>query len=118
MPATGTTRRTTVTTMDGEVRFDPALVARGVSYLSEAGEALTRLQGQLGDDIESMSAARPWGNDDIGQAFQTNYDQIFPKLMQAWPKLGTDVSQYATAVSAVEDAAAQAEAAARQRMTW
>jgi hypothetical protein len=104
--------------MTGEIRVDPTVVRQGGAYLNEAGRAVSSVHRQFAGDIEHLGATKPWGHDDIGAAFQTNYDQIFPTLMEAWPKLAAYLEQYATAVTLAAEAAEQANAAAQQRMTW
>ena len=104
--------------MDSEIRFHPDTVRRGAADLSDAGRCMTASYREHGGDIEDLSEARPWGQDEIGQSFQTNYDQILPTLMKAWPDLAAFVEQYAAAVTYAADAAEQANAAARRRLTW
>jgi uncharacterized protein YukE len=102
----------------GEIRVDPTVVRQGAVYLSDAGRTISAVHRQFAGDIEDLGATKPWGHDVIGAAFQTNYDQIFPTMMEAWPKLATYLEEYATAVTYAAEAAEQANAAAQQRLTW
>jgi hypothetical protein len=104
--------------MDGDLRMNPVVARQGAAYLADAGHTLTGSRNSQGDQLEGEGAARPWGGDSLGQAFQTNYDQIVPAVLEAWAKLGTYLDEYAAGVNAAIDATVAAEDAARQRMTW
>ena len=104
--------------VDGEVRFDPVTARQGAAYLSDAGQTLANSRGNQGGQLEDEGGVKPWGADTLGQAFQTNYDQIAPIVLEAWTKIGTYIEEYATGVTSIIDAAVAAEDAANQRMTW
>lgn len=104
--------------MDGEVRFNPVVARHGVAHLRDAAQTLANSRSNQGRQLEDEAAIRPWGGDSLGQAFQTNYDQIAPLVLEAWTQLGTYLEEYATGVNSVIDASVAAEDAARQRMTW
>lgn len=104
--------------MDGELRMDPVVARQGAASLADAGHTLTNNRNNQGGQLEDEGAAKPWGRDSLGQAFQGNYDKIVPAVLEAWAKLGTYLDEYAAGVTAAIDATVAAEDAADQRMTW
>lgn len=104
--------------MDGDLRMDPVVARQGAAYLADAGQTLTNSRNNQGGQLDDEGAAKPWGGDSLGHAFQTNYDQIVPAVLEAWATLGTYLDEYAAGVTAAIDATVAAEDAARQRMTW
>jgi hypothetical protein len=101
-----------------EIRLEPVVARQGAQYLTDAGRQVSQARRTLGAELEDEAAARPWGHDDIGAAFQTNYDQAVPMVLAAWPKLGEYLEYLGSAVTAAADAAVAENEAARQRMTW
>jgi len=101
-----------------EMRLEPVVARQGAEYLTDAGRQVDDVRRTLGAEREHDAAARPWGHDDIGAAFQTNYDQAVPMVMEAWPKLGAYLEYLGAAVTAAVDAAVAENEAARQRLTW
>jgi hypothetical protein len=68
--------------------LDPERALRGAHDLAIAGRDITGQREGLGADIAAASAARPWGNDDIGAAFDKNYRGIEQALLTAWSSVG------------------------------
>jgi hypothetical protein len=104
--------------MDGDLTVDPVIARQGAAELAGAARTLTDGRRVNGAHLEDEGAAKPWGADTLGQAFQTNYDQIGPAVLEAWARLGSSLNEYATGVTTAIDAAVAADDAARQRMTW
>jgi hypothetical protein len=107
-----------MSTVDDDLRMDPVVARRGAAALVDAGHTLTNSRNDQGGRLDDEGAARPWGGDALGQAFQTNYDQIVPAVLGAWARLGSYLEEYAAGVTAAIDATIAAEDAARQRIRW
>ncbi|HEX8627738.1 MAG TPA: hypothetical protein VF755_06160 [Catenuloplanes sp.] len=73
---------------DGELRLDPVTADRGGRDLTHAGRQLTGQRDGLGNQIAAASAARPWGDDEIGAAFERNYRDIERSILAAWSSVG------------------------------
>ncbi|MGW1060989.1 hypothetical protein [Micromonospora rubida] len=73
---------------DGQLWLDPGRARRGGADLTSAGEAVTARRAQVGDRIAAASAARPWGRDDIGAAFEKQYRGFEETLLRAWAGVG------------------------------
>ncbi|OJF09391.1 hypothetical protein [Couchioplanes caeruleus] len=71
-----------------ELWLDPAQAAGGGRDLAAAGRHLGSQHAEAGSEVAEMSAARPWGTDDIGRAFERNYRPIEQQVLQAWERLG------------------------------
>jgi hypothetical protein len=97
--------------------MNPVVARQGAACLADAGRTLTNRRGDQGGQLHDEGAARPWGGDALGQAFQTNYDQIVPAVLEAWAKLGPALDEYAAGVTEAIDATVAAEDAARQRLS-
>ncbi len=80
------------------LQLDPDRVAGGGRDLAAAGKRLTAERSGVGGDVAAMSDRRPWGNDDIGQAFEKNYRPIEQQVLLAWEKLGRYVEDLGAAV--------------------
>ncbi|MEV6598979.1 hypothetical protein AB0M36_19280 [Actinoplanes sp. NPDC051346] len=76
-----------------ELWLDPGQAAGGGRDLASAGQHLTELRTGAGAEVAAKSATRPWGNDDIGQAFERNYRPIEQQVLQAWERLGAYVEE-------------------------
>ncbi|WP_405113538.1 hypothetical protein OG559_06820 [Micromonospora sp. NBC_01405] len=73
---------------DGQLWLDPGRARRGGADLTSAGEAVTARRVQVGGRIAAASAARPWGRDDIGAAFEKQYRGFEETLLRAWTGVG------------------------------
>jgi hypothetical protein len=104
--------------VDDDLRMDAVAARRGAACLADAGHMLTSSRGDKGALLDDEGAAHPWGGDALGHAFQANYDQIVPAVLDAWAKLGSYLGEYSDGVAAAVDATVTAEDAARQRMSW
>lgn len=76
---------------DGQLWLDPNRARRGGADLSIAGRSVKAQRDRLGGEIAAASAARPWGRDDIGGAFEKTYRGIETTLLRAWQGLGLHV---------------------------
>lgn len=109
--------------MTDEVWLDPDRVAGGGRDLAAAGKHLTTERFGAGGELAAISGQRPWGNDEIGQAFEKNYRPIEQQVLLAWEKLGLYVEGLGDAVvdtvreatEADQHAAVQVERTYRKR---
>jgi hypothetical protein len=77
--------------MTDELWLDPDRVASGGHDLASAGRHLTTERFGAGAELVASSGRRPWGSDEIGQAFENNYRPIEQQVLLAWEKLGAYV---------------------------
>nr|BFE66988.1 hypothetical protein GCM10020092_002890 [Actinoplanes digitatis] len=84
---------------DPDLWLDPDRAAGGGRDLAAASKHLTRQRTGPGAELAALSAARPWGTDDIGQAFENNYRPIEQQVLEAWEKLGGYVEGLGDAVA-------------------
>ncbi|MEO3780320.1 hypothetical protein ABGB16_26590 [Micromonospora sp. B11E3] len=101
---------------EGQLWLDPGRARRGGTDLSLAGEALTARRGQVGGAIAAASAARPWGRDDIGAAFEKQYRGFEETLLRAWSGVGRAIEHLGTDVVRSVDNALQADARSAGRL--
>lgn len=91
--------------MPGEQLYlDGPRATQGGRKLSAAGNEMISLNNGTVAGIEAASESKPWGNDDIGAAFQKNYGPLLQKFTEAFG----DVAQFVeglgeAAVASVED---------------
>ncbi|GGL90069.1 MULTISPECIES: hypothetical protein [Micromonospora] len=76
---------------EGHLWLDPSRARRGATDLSSAGAAISARRRQTGGRIAAASAKRPWGNDDIGAAFEERYRGIEELVLRAWEGVGRRV---------------------------
>ena len=72
---------------DRELRLDPVRATDGARNLTAAGADLAALRVGTGTEIKAASESRPWGADDIGEAFHRQYAPIAGQVLQAWAQL-------------------------------
>jgi hypothetical protein len=84
--------------MADELWLDPDRVAGGGRDLASAGRHLTTQRFGAGAELVATSGGRPWGSDEIGQAFENNYRPIEQQVLLAWEKLGAYVEGLGDAV--------------------
>jgi hypothetical protein len=85
---------------DGRLYLDPAVVRDGGRNLTAAGEDYRGLLGGAGQELSAASHGRPWGSDDIGQAFENNYRPIEQQVFQAWRQVAEYVQGLGEAATA------------------
>ena len=101
--------------MAEEMWLDPERVSGGGRDLSAAGKYLTAERFGAGGELVALSGQRPWGADEIGQAFEKNYRPIEQQVLLAWEKLGLYVEGLGDAVGeTVREATATDHHAAAQ----
>jgi hypothetical protein len=90
---------------DDQLRLDPNHALGGARDLTASGKNLTGRRADLGNEIAALSAARPWGKDDIGAAFDKEYAPMVDKVLQAWTQIAAYVEGlgYAAAQSVQEN---------------
>jgi hypothetical protein len=101
---------------DDEIVLDPARAARGGADLFHAGEALSSLRTGPGAEIAAASAGKPWGNDDIGTTFDTNYRPVEQAILGAWESIGSYVEGLGSAVVTSVSSTVDTDTAAGQRL--
>jgi hypothetical protein len=69
---------------DDQVFLDPQRALGAARNLVHAGDELKEQRTGAGGRIAAASAARPWGKDDIGAAFEKNYRGFETQLLEAW----------------------------------
>jgi hypothetical protein len=80
--------------LDAEVALD------GARNLTGAGQHYLNLLTTAGLQLSDETQRRPWGSDDIGQAFETNYRPIEQQVFEAWGKLADYVMELGAAAAA------------------
>jgi hypothetical protein len=55
--------------------------------LAVAGRKLAALRAGAGGELAAASAARPWGDDAAGRAFEQRYRSIEEQVLGAWEQL-------------------------------
>ena len=86
--------------MSDEVFLDASAAAAGGRELHDAGQALGELRQQAFAALFSASAARPWGDDEIGQAFDNGYRPAEQQVIDAWLALADHVRTLGDSVQA------------------
>lgn len=84
--------------------LDPSAAASGGRELHDAGQSLAELRRQALAGLFSASAARPWGDDEIGKAFDNGYRPAEQQVIDAWLALAEHVRTLGDSVQdAVKD---------------
>ena len=102
---------------DGRLHLDPAVALDGARNLTAAGQHYRNLLDGAGADITEITGRRPWGSDDIGQAFENNYRPIERQVFQAWDQLARYVQQLGEAATASVADNQQADQESGMRVT-
>ncbi|WP_305788448.1 hypothetical protein [Symbioplanes lichenis] len=96
-----------------ELQVDPSRAARAGADLAASGGHLEALRAGAGAEVAALSNGRPWGKDDIGQAFERNYRPAEEQVLHAWDLLGRHVAGLGDeVVQAVHEALAADDRAA------
>jgi hypothetical protein len=85
---------------DGRLYLDAPVALDGARNLTAAGQHYQGLLDGPGAEVAQVTGRRPWGSDDIGQAFETNYRPIEQQVLQAWGGLARYVQQLGAAAAA------------------
>ncbi|GII24111.1 hypothetical protein [Planosporangium mesophilum] len=100
-----------------EMRLDAPRAERAGTNLAQSGVELARLRQGIGAELEAATAARPWGRDSLGSAFQTNYDKYGPQLLEAWASIASFVQSLGERAVVSVDRAVETDDASRRRIT-
>jgi hypothetical protein len=68
--------------------LDPQSAGHSGRDLASSGQAIVAERQTLGAAIRNASSSPPWGNDDIGAAFEKNYRTFETSIMEAWLNVG------------------------------
>jgi hypothetical protein len=105
---------------DGQLWLDPERAMAGARDMALAGRELTAIQDRSGAEITEASAKPPWGNDDIGAAFEKTYRVLEQQTLTSWEKLAQYVQGlgYLVAETVNRNMQTDGEAGVRVRGTW
>lgn len=92
--------------------LDLSVAAPGVGAIRVGADQVAGAHDAHQPSILGLNAARPWGNDAIGQAFSTNYDKVVSDALAAWTEITRDVSDFAVNLERAQNEAWQANQAA------
>ena len=73
--------------MSDRLYLDAKVALDGARNLTGAGQHYLNLLTTTGLQLSDQTQRRPWGTDDIGQAFETNYRPVEQQVFEAWGKL-------------------------------
>ena len=102
---------------DGRLHLDAPAALEGARALTAAGQHYRHLLDGPGADVAQVTGRRPWGSDDIGQAFETNYRPIEQQVFQAWDRLAAYIEQLGEAAAASVADNRQADQESGMRVT-
>src|SRR5262249_8909347 len=83
------------------VALIPELATRGLLQVSSGVDAVTGSHGGRTAAIAALAAGKPWGADQIGQAFDHNY-AVAADVLAAWDELSQGVSDFGVNIAAVQ----------------
>ncbi|GAA0541954.1 hypothetical protein GCM10010172_24230 [Paractinoplanes ferrugineus] len=91
--------------MGGEqLSLDPQRAAAGGRDLSSAGKSMVSLDNSTVAAIAVASQGQPWGRDDIGAAFHSNYAPLLQQFTEAFGQVAVYVESLGdAAIASVED---------------
>jgi hypothetical protein len=98
-----------------ELWLDPQRAYQGAKDLAATGKNMKSQKDSLGGQIAAGSAKPPWGNDDIGAAFEQNYRKLETQFLEGWEKIAGYVEGlgYAAAQAVTDTMAADQRASQR-----
>jgi hypothetical protein len=103
--------------MSDRLSLDAKVALDGARDLTGAGRNYLDLLTTTGLQLSDQTHRRPWGCDDIGQAFESNYRPIEQQVFQAWGKLADHVMELGAAVTASVADDQQADEESGMRVT-
>lgn len=86
--------------MSDHVSLDAQAAAAGGRELHDAGQALWQLRLDAARGLFTATHGRPWGNDEIGKAFDNGYRPAEEQVAAAWTALAEHVSALGAQVQA------------------
>jgi hypothetical protein len=103
----------------GRLWLDPQQALDGAGNLAAAGRQYAAERAGIGAEIAAATAARPWGSDEFGQAFEQNYRPTEQQVLQAWEQIAAYIQGLAdaAAVSVHDNLEADHQASVRVRHT-
>ncbi len=78
-----------------EIDLDVGAAISAARALSEAGDALSGTHGSAAARIESAHDARPWGHDELGDAFARGYSDAAAQVLSVWRDVAQRTRQLA-----------------------
>ena len=103
--------------MSDPLYLDAPVALDGARNMTAAGQHYLNLLTTAGLELSDAAHRRPWGSDDIGQAFENNYRPIEQQVFEAWGKLGDYVMGLGDAVAASVADNQQADRESGMRVT-
>ena len=103
--------------MTDRLYLDAKVALDGARNLTGAGQHYLNLLTTSGLQLADETQRRPWGKDDIGQAFESNYRPIEQQVFEAWGRLADYVMELGEAVDASVADNQQADAESGMRVT-
>lgn len=103
--------------MSDRLYLDAKVALDGARNLTGAGQHYLNLLTTTGLQLSDQTQRRPWGSDDIGQAFESNYRPIEQQVFEAWGKLADYVMELGEAVAASVADNQQADEESGMRVT-
>jgi hypothetical protein len=76
---------------DGRLDLEPGRALFGARNLTAAGKDLGALRSGPGAELAATSTPAPWGDDEIGHAFESRYRPVEIALLNAWQALATHI---------------------------
>lgn len=89
--------------MTGELYLDPQRAANGGRKLSMAGADMVSINDRAVAEVAAASESKPWGNDDIGAAFQKNYAPLLQQFTEGFGNIARYVEGLGEAAVATVD---------------
>lgn len=103
---------------DEAYQLTPRLFDRGIRALLRGAEQASASRAIRLAEIHTLEGQRPWGGDQIGQAFDTNYTNspFVADTKSYWAELVRDLTDFADGVDVAEQGATAANDAADQQV--
>ncbi|WP_206024876.1 hypothetical protein [Micromonospora zingiberis] len=101
--------------MAEQLWLDPTRARRAGADLTRVGEAVTGRRDQAGAAIAAASARRPWGRDDIGEAFERQYRGYEELVLRVWAGVGGRLAELGSDVVRSVEANQRTDAASAAR---
>lgn len=88
-----------------DIDFDAQATSAAARQLTDVGADLLQARHTVGANLDAAGAARPWGRDELGEAFTRRYEEEAAQALDVWrttadrlSELGVQVGQAADAV--------------------
>jgi len=100
-----------------QLYLEPTRAMAGARDMQAAGRRLKELRNTTGAEIAALSAKPPWGNDDVGAAFEKTYRTAEQQTLDAWEKLAAYLEGLGAAVALTVQRNMQTDAGAADRIS-